>query len=224
MSQAVTVFVRFRPTKAGEHEDPSELSLNPAGSEVTVGSLGKRFTYDALFDGHAGNEDVFRAAALPLLDSVLQGYHGTILAYGQTGSGKTHTMMGPDGARSAAALDDGPHAGLVPRVMAELFARLRQLPVAEKKWSVQVTRGFLGGKCFFLIVKKPGLGRVALCLQPPSVTRQPPSVALQPPSVALHPPSGTLQPPSVTLQPPSVTLQPPSVIPEVPSVGAVQIC
>ena len=40
--------------------------------------------------------------------------------------------------------------------------------------------GFLGDKFFFPLVKKPGLGLVALCLQPPSVTLQSPSVTLQP--------------------------------------------
>ena len=29
------------------------------------------------------------------LQSVMEGYNGTILAYGQTGSGKTHTLLGP---------------------------------------------------------------------------------------------------------------------------------
>ena len=53
-------------------------------------------------------------------------------------------------------------------------------------------RGCFRGQVFFLI-KKPGLGRVALCLQPPSVTLQLPSVTLQPPSAALQPPSVTLK-------------------------------
>ena len=80
------------------------------------------------------------------------------------------------------------------------------------------TGDFLGGKYFFFS-EKPGLGLVALCLQPPSVTLQPPSVTLQPPSVALQPPSVALQPPSVTLQPLSVTFQPPSVTLQPPSVA-----
>ncbi len=28
------------------------------------------------------------------MESVVEGYNGTIFAYGQTGCGKTHTMMG----------------------------------------------------------------------------------------------------------------------------------
>lgn len=30
-----------------------------------------------------------------IVDSVMEGFNGTILAYGQTSSGKTHTMEGP---------------------------------------------------------------------------------------------------------------------------------
>ena len=39
-------------------------------------------------------EKVFKQAALPIIESVLEGYNGTIFAYGQTGTGKTHTMEG----------------------------------------------------------------------------------------------------------------------------------
>lgn len=35
-------------------------------------------------------DEVFR----PLVDSVLNGFNGTVFAYGQTGAGKTYTMEG----------------------------------------------------------------------------------------------------------------------------------
>ena len=38
--------------------------------------------------------DVYDTAAKPIIDSVLEGFNGTIFAYGQTSSGKTHTMLG----------------------------------------------------------------------------------------------------------------------------------
>ena len=41
-------------------------------------------------------KDIFDHAALPIVQSVLEGYNGTIFAYGQTGTGKTHTMLGYD--------------------------------------------------------------------------------------------------------------------------------
>ena len=51
---------------------------------------------------------VFETVALPIVESVLQGYSGTIFAYGPTGSGKTYTMRG----QSASA---GGDLGLIPR-------------------------------------------------------------------------------------------------------------
>ena len=37
---------------------------------------------------------MYDGAARPVVDSVLEGFNGTIFAYGQTGTGKTHTMVG----------------------------------------------------------------------------------------------------------------------------------
>lgn len=37
-------------------------------------------------------QDVFQDCR-HIVDSVLDGYNGTVLAYGQTGSGKTHTLI-----------------------------------------------------------------------------------------------------------------------------------
>lgn len=39
---------------------------------------------------------IYDISVVPVVDSVLNGYNGTILAYGQTSSGKTHTMLGED--------------------------------------------------------------------------------------------------------------------------------
>ena len=39
-------------------------------------------------------KDVYEQTARPLVDSVLEGFNGTIFAYGQTGTGKTFTMEG----------------------------------------------------------------------------------------------------------------------------------
>ena len=39
-------------------------------------------------------EQVFQETAMPIVESICQGYNGTIFAYGQTGTGKTFTMEG----------------------------------------------------------------------------------------------------------------------------------
>ena len=54
----------------------------------------KLFTFDAVYGEDSTQRQVFDETAFPLVESVLQGYNGTIFAYGQTGCGKTHTMMG----------------------------------------------------------------------------------------------------------------------------------
>ena len=54
----------------------------------------------------------------PLVDSVLQGYNGTIFAYGQTGTGKTYTMEG--------IAKDVEQQGLIPRSFSHIFNHISQ--------------------------------------------------------------------------------------------------
>jgi hypothetical protein len=46
------------------------------------------------------------------VDSVIDGYNGTIFAYGQTGCGKTHTMMG-------SSSEEG--KGIIPRTFSQII-------------------------------------------------------------------------------------------------------
>ena len=55
-----------------------------------------------------------------IVNSVLQGYNGTILAYGQTGAGKTFTMMG--GTQSYQ------YRGIAPRAVAHIFRHIQSNP------------------------------------------------------------------------------------------------
>lgn len=54
---------------------------------------------------------MYQDVAAPLVDSIVEGYNGTVFAYGQTGSGKTHTMYGGVG-----------FAGVVPQAVEHLFS------------------------------------------------------------------------------------------------------
>jgi len=58
--------------------------------------------------------DIYDAAALPIVESVLEGFNGTIFAYGQTSSGKTHTMQGVD-------INDPETKGIIPRIVSHIF-------------------------------------------------------------------------------------------------------
>jgi len=54
----------------------------------------KSFSFDCVFDEEVTQSYIYEQSAFSLVESVLDGYNGTIFAYGQTGCGKTHTMMG----------------------------------------------------------------------------------------------------------------------------------
>ncbi|PAV65703.1 hypothetical protein WR25_19662 isoform B, partial [Diploscapter pachys] len=54
----------------------------------------KDFTFDAIYDENSKQLDLYDETFRDLVESVLNGYNGTIFAYGQTGTGKTYTMEG----------------------------------------------------------------------------------------------------------------------------------
>lgn len=54
----------------------------------------REFTFDSVYDWNSKQIDVYLETIHPIVESVLQGYNGTIFAYGQTGTGKTYTMQG----------------------------------------------------------------------------------------------------------------------------------
>ena len=71
------------------------------------------FTYDAVYDKDSNQRGVYDEGAFPLVESVMQGYNGTIFAYGQTGCGKTHTMIGVKGDKS--------QRGIIPNAFDHIF-------------------------------------------------------------------------------------------------------
>lgn len=106
---AVRVCVRKRPLS---HKDiaAGERDIITTGSDDTLFvhevktrlDLSKyvdshSFTFDNVFTEKHGNEDVYRATAQPLVDTLFAGGRATCFAYGQTGTGKTYTMEGEPG-------------------------------------------------------------------------------------------------------------------------------
>jgi centromeric protein E len=51
-------------------------------------------TADLVFGESSTTRELFEAAVKGHVDSVVDGYNGTVFAYGQTAAGKTHTMLG----------------------------------------------------------------------------------------------------------------------------------
>jgi kinesin family protein 5 len=161
--ERVRVFCRLRPANAAVDDGPAAPSddgaaaaaaaatattVNPVedhdASSVRVRDMDgklKEYKFDRFFDAKARQEDVFQAAAAPVIDAVVEGHNGTIFAYGQTGSGKTHTMLGPvagdadagDGggaagdsssSSSSSLLPAPEQEGIIPRSLRRLFANI----------------------------------------------------------------------------------------------------
>ena len=80
--------LQIRTTKA--HEDRGSIEIcNP---RIDGGT--KQFSFDAVFSENVSQRKIYDTCAAPVVQSVLDGYNGTVFAYGQTGAGKTHTMEG----------------------------------------------------------------------------------------------------------------------------------
>ena len=125
--ETVKVCVRCRPLNSKEQSDGRQKIVNmdtragsvtliAPGTERNSGEPPKNFTFDHTFDEAFTQEAIYQQTAHRIVESVLEGFNGTIFAYGQTGSGKTHSMMG-------VAKDPG----VIPRCAIDIFERATAL-------------------------------------------------------------------------------------------------
>ncbi|VDL93764.1 unnamed protein product [Schistocephalus solidus] len=80
--------------------------------------MGKTYTFDAVLN-QVTQEVAFDTIGRPIVDSVINGYNGTIFVYGQTSSGKTFTMEGD--------LKSPENMGIIPRILEEIFMRINSM-------------------------------------------------------------------------------------------------
>ncbi|CAF0946389.1 unnamed protein product [Didymodactylos carnosus] len=74
----------------------------------------KQFTFDSVYNDDSITETIYADVIFPLVESVLEGYNGTVFAYGQTGCGKSFTMQGDTDRNS-------PQRGVIPRSFEHIF-------------------------------------------------------------------------------------------------------
>ncbi|XP_068204357.1 osmotic avoidance abnormal protein 3-like isoform X3 [Palaemon carinicauda] len=82
--------------------NPSEPNADP-----------KSFAFDGAYFTDSTTEGIYNDVAFPLVESVLEGYNGTVFAYGQTGCGKSFTMQG--------VTDPPTQRGIIPRAFEHIF-------------------------------------------------------------------------------------------------------
>lgn len=73
----------------------------------------QKFRFHKIFDKFSTQEELFDCIAKPVVNSVINGYNGTILAYGQTGSGKTYSITG--------SANNYNNRGIIPRSIQQIF-------------------------------------------------------------------------------------------------------
>ena len=123
----INVYCRIRPLNTLERMHTnntlcvnivSETQLEIINNNNIADLLTQYYSFDAIFPPSTAKDEIYNKTSKSIIDSVLQGYNGTIMAYGQTSSGKTFTIQGetvfPNG------------AGVIPRAMRHVFNRVSQ--------------------------------------------------------------------------------------------------
>jgi kinesin family protein 5 len=114
----INVVCRFRPLNDKEKQNTQNICVEFLDEQqINIKSSSEnnnyRFSFDHIFQMSSDQSDIFKIAASPIIESVLEGFNGTIFAYGQTSSGKTYTMQGD--------LDIPEEEGITPRMIRHVF-------------------------------------------------------------------------------------------------------
>ncbi|KAM6148053.1 centromere-associated protein E [Erethizon dorsatum] len=118
---AVAVCVRVRPLSSREElGEAIQVYWKTDNNAIYQVDGSKSFNFDRVFHSNETTKNVYEEIAVPIINSAIQGYNGTIFAYGQTASGKTHTMMGSEDC-----------LGVIPRAIHDIFQKIKKFPDRE---------------------------------------------------------------------------------------------
>lgn len=136
----VNVICRFRPfndlEKANGNEQVCEFTSPTSLTFYSTREKNKyRFNFDRIFSPASTQNDIYDFGVKGIIDSVLEGYNGTVLAYGQTGSGKTYTMQGK--------MENDETKGIIPRMIEHVFKHIREAEDTEFMLKVSMVEIYL---------------------------------------------------------------------------------
>ena len=127
----IQVVCRFRPLNDKERENSSTIcALFPSSNTVQILPQDQQplnFKLDRIFPPSTTQLEIYEHSGRPVVESVMEGFNGTIFAYGQTASGKTFTMTGDQ--------NDRDKMGITPRMEQSLTSsttRLKNLNLLSK--------------------------------------------------------------------------------------------
>ncbi|CAK9154529.1 unnamed protein product [Ilex paraguariensis] len=124
VSGRVRVAVRLRPRNAEELVADADFAdcveLQPELKRLKIRKNNwdsDTYEFDELLTEFASQKRVYEVVAKPVVESVLDGYNGTVMAYGQTGTGKTFTL-------GRLGDEDTSARGIMVRSMEDILANL----------------------------------------------------------------------------------------------------
>jgi kinesin family protein 3/17 len=150
MSESIKVAVRCRPLNDKEKKEQSKqvVQVDQSRNEIflthPIANKKKQFTFDYTYDEKSRQEEVYQMCAFRIVESVLQGYNGTIFAYGQTGTGKTFTMEGDSRNKEL--------MGIIPRTFEQIFGTIDG--TGDKQFLVSISILELYNEDIFDLLKK----------------------------------------------------------------------
>ncbi|TYJ19662.1 hypothetical protein E1A91_A09G206900v1 [Gossypium mustelinum] len=118
----VRVAVRLRPRNAEESVADADFAdcveLQPEFKRLKLRKNNwdtDTYEFDEVLTEFASQKRVYEVVAKPVVESVLDGYNGTVMAYGQTGTGKTYTL-------GRLGEEDTADRGIIVRAMEDILA------------------------------------------------------------------------------------------------------
>lgn len=137
VGQPVQVFLRLRPLFAEEkgtlahdcikilNDTTVEMIAPPDSAASKYGEKVSKYSFSRVFNAQADQDEVYRASAKPLVDSMFQGQNGLLFAYGITNSGKTYTIQGTK-----------QNPGLLSGILKDVFSKMED----NRKYRLPVFR------------------------------------------------------------------------------------
>ncbi|KAL7607836.1 hypothetical protein Lser_V15G09772 [Lactuca serriola] len=124
VSGRVRVAVRLRPRNTEEQSTDADFAdcveVQPELKRLKLRRNNwdsDTFEFDEVLTEFASQKRVYEVVAKPVVESVLDGYNGTVMAYGQTGTGKTYTL-------GRLGDEDTSARGIMVRAMEDIFAEI----------------------------------------------------------------------------------------------------
>ncbi|XP_025793319.1 kinesin-like protein KIN-UA isoform X5 [Panicum hallii] len=112
---------RSRPAPDnGGSSDSCRVRVSPESKRLKLKKNNwscESYKFDEVFSENASQKRVYEVVAKPVVESVLEGYNGTVMAYGQTGTGKTYTV-------GQLGKDDPSERGIMVRALEHILSSM----------------------------------------------------------------------------------------------------